>query len=179
MLFFFSQFFVLSALHHAKLPASSCCTLTPRFGVCPHRLYLIAEDTGSAQLCHFLRIPSLCRPGCGIQLAWPPAWALLPPKFSFPSSPWGASSSEWLRLGGANTAALPHTSSHTTIKPWLQARHSYWEKQSSFLDASSIHIFFLAFLQLLELFLLAQDTTTRKLECMSVRGARLSLTQKS
>ena len=65
---FFSANF-LSALHHAKIPASSCCTLTLRFGVCPHRLYLIAEDTGSARLCHFLRIPSLCRPGCGIQLA--------------------------------------------------------------------------------------------------------------
>ena len=59
-----------------RYPLHLAAPSQPHSGVCPHCLYLIAEDTGSARLCHFLRIPNLCRAGCGTQLAWPPAWAI-------------------------------------------------------------------------------------------------------
>lgn len=42
----------------------------PRFGVCPYHLYPIAEDTGSEQLCHFLRITSQSLAELGVAPRW-------------------------------------------------------------------------------------------------------------
>lgn len=125
LFFFFGHFFALSAMHHAKLHASSCCILTAiLWGLSPsslphswgHRLSVVVSLSQDHQ-------PVCAEPGVV------PSWPDPQPVSCFPQSSVSSSPPEVLPalngwLGGANTAVPQHTSSHTTIKSAMTARQA-------------------------------------------------------